>query len=75
LNVHTRGRGRDSSPQSKTRFILVVPAQLTDVTRVAHRRRRSPGRGNELKAMESIFPEAMRGPARASAPHPGQKAR
>ena len=64
LNVHTRA-GEDQTIQlgPKTRFVLVVPAALTDVkpgsfVGVAA----MPGEGNELKAMEvHIFPEAMRG--------------
>ena len=64
LNVHTRA-GEDQTIHlgPKTRFVLVVPAALTDVkpgsfVGVAA----MPGEGNELKAMEvHIFPEAMRG--------------
>ncbi len=64
LAVHTRS-GEDQTIHlgPKTRFVLVVPASLTDVkpgsfVGVAA----APGEGNELKAMEvHIFPEAMRG--------------
>ncbi len=64
LAVHTRaGEDQTIHLNPKTRFVLVVPASLTDVkpgsfVGVAA----LPGEGNELKAMEvHIFPEAMRG--------------
>jgi hypothetical protein len=64
LAVRTRaGEERTVHLSSKTRFVLVVPAALTDVKPgtfigVAA----LPGDGAELKAMEvHIFPEAMRG--------------
>ena len=64
LSVRTRaGEERTIHLNPKTRFILVVPATLTDVkpgsfVGVAA----LPGEGNELKAMEvHIFPESMRG--------------
>jgi hypothetical protein len=64
LKVHTRaGEDQTVHLSSKTRFVLVVAAALTDVKPgtfigVAA----LPGVGSELKAMEvHIFPEAMRG--------------
>ena len=64
LKVRTRaGEDQTIRLDPKTRFLLVVPAALTDVKPgtfigVAA----LPGDGNELKAMEvHIFPEAMRG--------------
>ena len=64
LKVRTRaGEDQTIHLDPKTRFLLVVPAALTDVKPgtfigVAA----LPGEGNELKAMEvHIFPEAMRG--------------
>jgi hypothetical protein len=48
---------------AKTRFVLVVPAQLADVKPGSFIGVAAlPGEGNELKAQEvHIFPEAMRG--------------
>ena len=64
LNVHTRA-GEDQTIHlgAKTRFILVVPAALTDVKPGSFIGVAAlPDEGNELKAMEvHIFPEAMRG--------------
>lgn len=64
LSVRTRaGEDQTVHLNPKTRFVLVVPATLTDVKPgtfigVAA----LPGEGSELKAMEvHIFPEAMRG--------------
>ncbi len=64
LSVHTRaGEAQTIHLNPKTRFILVVPAQLTDVKPGSFIGVAAlPGEGNELKAMEvHIFPEAMRG--------------
>ena len=64
LSVHTRaGEDQTIHLSSKTRFILVVPAALTDVKPGSFIGVAAlPGDGNELKAMEvHIFPEAMRG--------------
>jgi hypothetical protein len=64
LNVHTRA-GEDQTIHlgEKTRFVLVVPASLTDVKPGSFIGVAAlPGDGNELKAMEvHIFPESMRG--------------
>ena len=64
LGVRTRaGEEQTVHLDSKTRFVLVVPASLADVKAgtfigVAA----VPGEGNELQAMEvHIFPESMRG--------------
>jgi len=62
--VHTRaGEDQTIHLSPKTHFILVVPAQLTDVKPGSFIGVAAlPGEGNELKAMEvHIFPEAMRG--------------
>ncbi len=64
LGVRTRGgEERTIHLNSKTRFILVVPATLADVKPGAFIGVAAlPGEGSELKAMEvHIFPEAMRG--------------
>ena len=64
LGVRTRGgEERTIHLNSKTRFILVVPATLADVKPGAFIGVAAlPGEGGELKAMEvHIFPEAMRG--------------
>jgi hypothetical protein len=64
LNVHTRaGEDQTIHLSPKTRFVLVVPAALTDVKPGSFIGVAAlPGEGNELKAMEvHIFPEAMRG--------------
>jgi hypothetical protein len=64
LNVHTRaGEDQTIHLSPKTRFVLVVPAALTDVKAGSFIGVAAlPGEGNELKAMEvHIFPEAMRG--------------
>ena len=64
LDVRTRGgEERTIHLNSKTRFILVVPATLADVKPGAFIGVAAlPGEGSELKAMEvHIFPEAMRG--------------
>jgi hypothetical protein len=64
LNVHTRaGEDQTIHLSPKTRFVLVVPAQLTDVKPGSFIGVAAlPGEGNELKAQEvHIFPEAMRG--------------
>jgi Domain of unknown function (DUF5666) len=64
LAVHTRtGEDQSIHLSPKTRFILVVPAALTDVKPGSFIGVAAlPGDGNELKAMEvHIFPEAMRG--------------
>ena len=64
LAVHTRtGEDQTIHLNPKTRFILVVPAALTDVKPGSFIGVAAlPGDGNELKAMEvHIFPEAMRG--------------
>jgi Domain of unknown function (DUF5666) len=64
LAVRTRGgEERTIRLNSKTRFILVVPATLADVKPGAFIGVAAlPGEGSELKAMEvHIFPEAMRG--------------
>jgi len=64
LAVHTRA-GEDQTVRltPKTRFVLVVPATLTEVKPGSFIGVAAlPGEGNELKAMEvHIFPEAMRG--------------
>lgn len=64
LNVHTRA-GEDQIVHlgEKTRFVLVVPAALTDVKPGSFIGVAAlPGEGSELKAMEvHIFPKAMRG--------------
>jgi hypothetical protein len=62
--VHTRaGEDQTIRLNSKTRFVLVVPAALADVKPGSFIGVAAlPGEGNELKAMEvHIFPEAMRG--------------
>ncbi len=62
--MHTRaGEDQTVHLNAKTRFILVVPAALTDVKPGSFIGVAAlPGDGNELKAMEvHIFPEAMRG--------------
>jgi hypothetical protein len=64
LNVHTRaGEDQTIHLNAKTRFVLVVPAALTDVKPGSFIGVAAlPGEGNELKAMEvHIFPESMRG--------------
>ena len=64
LNVHTRaGEDQTVHLNPKTRFVLVVPAALTDVKPGSFIGVAAlPGEGSELKAMEvHIFPEAMRG--------------
>jgi hypothetical protein len=64
LNVHTRsGEDQTIHLSPKTRFVLVVPAQLADVKPGSFIGVAAlPGEGSELKAMEvHIFPEAMRG--------------
>ncbi len=64
LNVQTRaGEDQTVHLNPKTRFILVVPAALTDVKPGSFIGVAAlPGEGSELKAMEvHIFPEAMRG--------------
>src|SRR6188472_865793 len=64
LNVHTRtGEDQAIHLSAKTRFVLVVPAALTDVKPGSFIGVAAlPGEGSELKAMEvHIFPEAMRG--------------
>src|SRR5271156_2792490 len=64
LGVRTRGgEERTIHLNSKTRFILVVPATLADVKPGSFIGVAAlPGEGGELKAMEvHIFPEAMRG--------------
>jgi Domain of unknown function (DUF5666) len=64
LNVHTRaGEDQTVHLNEKTRFVLVVPAALTDVKPGSFIGVAAlPGEGSELKAMEvHIFPEAMRG--------------
>src|SRR5580692_13032819 len=64
LAVHTRaGEDQTIHLNPKTRFILVVPAALTDVKPGSFIGVAAlPGEGNELKAMEvHIFPEALRG--------------
>src|SRR5271156_3375702 len=64
LGVRTRaGEERTIHLNSKTRFVLVVPATLADVKPGAFIGVAAmPGEGSELKAMEvHIFPEAMRG--------------
>jgi hypothetical protein len=64
LNVHTRaGEDQTIHLSPKTRFVLVVPATLTDVKPGSFIGVAAlPGEGDELKAMEvHIFPEAMRG--------------
>jgi hypothetical protein len=64
LNVHTRaGEDQTIHLTPKTRFVLVVPAQLADVKPGSFIGVAAlPGEGNELKAQEvHIFPEAMRG--------------
>src|ERR1700723_4751806 len=64
LAVHTRaGEDQTIHLSPKTRFVLVVPAALTDVKPGSFIGVAAlPGEGNELKAMEvHIFPEAMRG--------------
>jgi hypothetical protein len=64
LKVHTRaGEDQAIHLNPKTRFVLVVPAQLTDVKPGSFIGVAAlPGDGNELKAQEvHIFPEAMRG--------------
>ena len=64
LNVHTRsGEDQTIHLSPKTRFALVVPAQLADVKPGSFIGVAAlPGEGSELKAMEvHIFPEAMRG--------------
>ena len=64
LNVHTRaGEDQTIHLSLKTRFVLVVPAALTDVKPGSFIGVAAlPGDRNELKAMEvHIFPEAMRG--------------
>ncbi len=64
LAVHTRA-GEDQTVRltPKTRFVLVVPATLTEVKPGSFIGVAAlPGEGNELKALEvHIFPEAMRG--------------
>ena len=62
--MHTRaGEDQTIHLNPKTRFVLVVPAALTDVKPGSFIGVAAlPGEGNELKAMEvHIFPEAMRG--------------
>jgi Domain of unknown function (DUF5666) len=64
LAVHTRsGEDQTIHLSPKTRFVLVVPAQLADVKPGSFIGVAAlPGEGSELKAMEvHIFPEAMRG--------------
>ena len=64
LNVYTRaGEDQTVHLNEKTRFVLVVPAALTDVKPGSFIGVAAlPGEGSELKAMEvHIFPEAMRG--------------
>jgi Domain of unknown function (DUF5666) len=64
LTVHTRaGEDQTIHLNPKTRLVLVVPAQLTDVKPGSFIGVAAlPGEGNELKAQEvHIFPEAMRG--------------
>ncbi|MGC2783968.1 MAG: DUF5666 domain-containing protein [Roseiarcus sp.] len=64
LKVHTRaGEDQTVHLNPKTRFVLVVPAALTDVKPGSFIGVAAlPGEGSELKAMEvHIFPEAMRG--------------
>jgi hypothetical protein len=64
LSVHTRaGEDQTIRLSPKTRFVLVVPAALTDVKPGSFIGVAAlPGEGSELKAMEvHIFPEAMRG--------------
>jgi len=64
LSVHTRaGEDQTVHLSEKTRFVLVVPAALTDVKPGSFIGVAAlPGEGSELKAMEvHIFPEAMRG--------------
>jgi hypothetical protein len=64
LAVHTRaGEDQTIHLSPKTRFVLVVPAALTDVKPGSFIGVAAlPGEGNELKAQEvHIFPEAMRG--------------
>jgi hypothetical protein len=59
LGVHTRaGEDQTIRLNAKTRFVLVVPAQLTDVKPGSFIGVAAlPGDGNELKAMEvHIFP-------------------
>jgi hypothetical protein len=64
LSVRTRaGEDQTIHLNPKTRFVLVVPASLSDVKPGSFIGVAAlPGEGNELKAMEvHIFPEAMRG--------------
>jgi len=71
LAVHTRaGEDQTIHLSPKTRFILVVPAALTDVKPGSFIGVAAlPGEGSELKAQEvHIFPEAMRGTGRATGP-------
>ena len=79
LNVHTRaGEDQTIHLSPKTRFVLVVPAQLTDVKPGSFIGVAAlPGEGNELKARKcTSFPRPCAARARASAPSTsGRKAR
>ena len=71
LAVRTRGGDeRTVLLTPKTRFVLVVPASLTDVKPGAFVGvAATPGEGGQLKAMEvHIFPESMRGTGEGSRP-------
>ena len=71
LNVHTRaGEDQTIHLDPKTRFILVVPAQLTDVKPGSFIGVAAlPGDGNELKARKcTSFPRRCGAQAKATAP-------